>query len=110
MKEVIVFIHIKRVRYLVYIDEGEYWLRIRHPYSGIFASISVDNMFSLLVHSGKIELDMEKSRVKNLIYDSSNHLYSEDNEIDTFLHGWGGDSDCGIGDDQALKNMLCDYS
>ena len=96
----------KRVKYTVYIDEGEYWLRIRHEYSGVSASISVDSMRSLLVHGGKIELDKKKSNVKTLTFDSSNHLYSEDNNIDTFLSN-GRDSDHGIDDRGALNNILC---
>ena len=101
------YIVIKNVIYLVYMDEGEYWLRIRHlHYWGrLSASISVDKMLSLLMHGGKIELDEKKSDIKTLTFDSSNHLCSECKNIDTKLSN-GLDCDYGIGDKQALHNML----
>lgn len=97
------YIVIKNVIYLVYMDGDEYWLRIRHQHwrGRLSASLLVRKMYGLLVHGGKIELNDKKSEIKTLTFDSSDHLYSECKHINTDLS-----SRRGIGDRQALQNML----
>ena len=79
---------IEMVNYMVYEDEGELWLRIRHLNSEVSASIPADWMCELLLHRGKIRLDGKKSDAKTLAFDLSGHLYSDDHKINTFLIDW----------------------
>ncbi len=79
------YMYTERAKYLVYLDEGKYWLRIRQLTSGILIDMEVYEFMWILHNGGEIKLNEKKNNAKILMFEqASGYLRTEKNYIDIF--------------------------